>query len=95
MVSPITTDTTFLNYNTTLNDRTSRNSFNSTFINTQETFNKTRNLTQQDIQAASHFLNEEIIEKLPTATQRTFSPIHPIFTTPHNHITKLILLSLK
>ena len=66
------TDT--LKYNTIVNDRTSNNSLISNFIKTQETLNGTINLTQQDIQTPSHFVNEEIVESLPTTTQQNFPP---------------------
>ena len=64
-VNPLTIDATPLNNNTLFNDRTSKNSFNSTCIDTQETLNGTRNLTQQNFQTPSHFINEEIVETLP------------------------------
>ena len=48
-----------LNYNTFLPD-TQNNSLNSTVIH-NENLNGTRNLTQQDIQTPSHFINEEIV----------------------------------
>ena len=48
-----------LNYNTFLPD-TRNNSLNSTLIH-NENLNGTRNLTQQDIQTPSHFINEEIV----------------------------------
>ena len=47
-VTPLTTDTTPLNYNTIFSDRTINKSLYSTFINTEETLNGTRNLTKQD-----------------------------------------------
>ena len=62
--TPLTTDTTNLNYNAVLNDKTSNNSLKSTFIKTQENLNATRYLTQQDIQTPSHFVNEEKVETL-------------------------------
>ena len=62
--TPLSTDTTNLNYNAVLIDKTSNNSLKSTFIKTQETLNATRYLTQQDIQTPSHFVNEEIVETL-------------------------------
>ena len=44
--------------------------------------NGTRNLTQQDIQTLSHFVNEELIETITsTEAQQSFSPIQPNFTT--------------
>ena len=83
-VTPFSTDTTPLNYYKTFNDRTSNISLSSTFINTQETWNGTRSLTQQDIQTPTHFVNEEIVETLTTTTQQNISHLHPIITTPHN-----------
>ena len=44
--------------------------------------NGTRNLTQQDIQTPSHFINEEIVETIVITTQQNISPIHPNLTTP-------------
>ena len=44
--------------------------------------NGTRNLTQQDIQTPSHFINEEIVHT--TTTQQSISPIRPNLTTPRN-----------
>ena len=64
--------------------KTSHSCLVSTFINTQETLNGYRNLTQQDIQTPSHFKNEDVVEKIPTTTQQSISPIHPSITTPHN-----------
>ena len=37
---------------------------NSTFINTQETRNGTRNLSLRNIQITSQFIDQEIVEKL-------------------------------
>ena len=45
------------------------NSLNSTIIH-NENLNGTRNLTQQDIQTPSHFINEEIVHT--TTTQQIF-----------------------
>ena len=59
-VVPLTIDATPLNYNTFLPD-TRNNSLNSTVIH-NENLNGTRNLTQQDIQTPSHFVNEEIVQ---------------------------------
>ena len=83
-VTPLTTDTTPLNYNAIFNDRTSNNSLNSIFIKTQENLNGTKNLTKQDIKAPSHFVNEEIVQALPKTTQQKTSPIYLTLTTPHN-----------
>ena len=57
------------------------NSLNSTVIH-NENLNGTRNLTQQDIQTPSHFINEEIVHT--TTTQQSISPIRPNLTTPRN-----------
>ena len=44
--------------------------------------NGTRNLTQQDIQTPSHFVNEEIVETIRTTeAQRSISPIQSNFLT--------------
>ena len=79
-IIPLTIDATPLNYNTFLSD-TQNNSLNSTVIH-HENFNGTRNLTQQDIQAPSHFINEKIVHTTVTTTQQSISPIHPNLTTP-------------
>ena len=86
-VTPLTIDATPLNYNTIFKDKTIDYSLNSTIINTQGTLNDTRNLTQQNIQTPSHFINEEIVETIPTTTRQSSSPIHPALTTPHNKNT--------
>ena len=44
--------------------------------------NGTRNLTQQDIQTPSHFINEEVVQTIVTTTQQSISPIHPNLATP-------------
>ena len=74
-VIPLTIDGTPLNYNTFLPE-TRNNSLNSTVIH-NENLNGARNLTQQDIQTPSHFINEEIVQTTATATQQSISPIHP------------------
>ena len=79
-VTPLTIDATPLNYNTFLPDM-QNNSLNSTVIH-NENLNGTRNLTQQDIQTPSHFINEEIVHT--TTTQQSISPIRPNLTTPRN-----------
>ena len=66
-VIPLTIDTTPLNYNTFLPD-TQNNSLISTVIH-NENLNGTTNLTQQDIQTPSHFINEEIVQTTVTTTQ--------------------------
>ena len=53
-VTILTTDATPLKHNKLFNDRTGKNSLNSTFINTQETLNRTRNFAQQDVPTPSH-----------------------------------------
>ena len=53
---------------------------NSTVIH-NENLKGTRNLTQQDIQKPSHFINEEIVQTT-TTTQQSISPIRPNLTTP-------------
>ena len=80
-ITPLTIDATPINYNSIFTDRKGNNSLNSTFIN-QENLNGTRNLTQRDIQTPSLFVIEEIVETVPTTTQQSISPIHPILTTP-------------
>ena len=79
-VFPFTIDATPLNYISFLIDG-QNNSLNSTVIQ-QENLNGTGNLTQQDIQTPSHFINEEIVETIVTTTQQNISPIHPNLTTP-------------
>ena len=79
-VIPLTIDATPLNYNTFLPDM-QNNSLNSTVIH-NENLNGARNLTQQDIQTPSHFINEEIVHT--TTTQQSISPIRPNLTTPRN-----------
>ena len=55
---------------------------NSTFIN-QDNLNRTRNLTQQDKQTASYFVNEEVLESITTTeAQQSISTIQPKFKTP-------------
>ena len=85
-VIPLTIDATPLNYNTFLPD-TRYNSLSSTVIR-NENLNGTRNLTQQDIQTPSHFINE-------TTTQQSISPIHPNLTTPRNTNTSLTQVTLQ
>ena len=79
-VFPLTIDATPLNYNSFLPD-TQNYSLNSTVIH-QENLDGTRYLTQQDFQTPSHFINQEIVEKIVTTTQQSISPIHPNLTTP-------------
>ena len=79
-VIPLTIDATPLNYNTFLPDM-QNNSLNSTVIH-NENLNGTRNLTQQDIQTPSHFINEEIVHT--TTTHQSISPILPNLTTRRN-----------
>ena len=61
-----------MNYNSFLPDRRQNKSLNSSFVQ-QENLNGTRNLTQQDIQTLSHFINEEIFETIVTTTQQSIS----------------------
>ena len=82
--TPLNNDATPLNYNALFTDKTGNNSLNSTFVNTQEISNGTKNRTQQDIQTPSHFVNEAIVETMPATTQQSISPIHPTLTTPRN-----------
>ena len=89
---PLTIDETPLNYNTFLPD-TRNNSLNSTVIH-NENLNGTRNLTQQDIQTPSHFINEEIVQTT-TTTQQSISPIHPNLATPRNTNTSLTQVTLQ
>ena len=90
-VIPLSIDATPLNYNTFLPD-TRNNSLNSTVIH-NENPNGTRNLTQQDIQTPSHFINEEIVQT--TTTQQSISPIRPNLTTPRNTNTSLAQVTLQ
>ena len=92
-VVPLTIDATPLNYNTFLPD-TRNNSLNSTVIH-NENLNGTRNLTQQDIQTPSHFIDEEIVQTTATTTQQSISPIHPNLTTPRNTNTLLTQVTLQ
>ena len=89
----LTIDATPLNYNTFLPD-TRNNSLNSTVID-NENLNGTRNLTQQEIQTPSHFINEEIVQTTVTTTQQNTSPIHPNLTTPKNPNTSLTQVTLQ
>ena len=90
-VVPLTIDATPLNYNTFLPD-TQNNSLNLTVIHNED-LNGTRNLTQQDIQTPSHFINEEIVQT--TTTQQSISPIHPNLTTTRNTNTSLAQVTLQ
>ena len=92
-VIPLTIDATPINYNTFLPE-TRNNSLNSIVIH-NENLNGTRNLTQQDIQTPSHFINEEIVQKTATTAQQSFSPIHPNLTTPRNTNTSLTQVTLQ
>ena len=60
-----------MNYNSFLPDRRQNNSLNSTIVQ-QENLNGARNLTQQDIQTPSHFINEEIVETIVTTHNKIF-----------------------
>ena len=92
-VIPLTIDAKPLNYNKFLPD-TRNNSLNSTVIH-NENLNGTRNLTQQDIQTPSHFINEEIVQTTATTTQQSISPIHPNLTSPRNTNTSLTPVTLQ
>ena len=92
-IIPLTIDATPLNYNTFLPD-TQNNSFNSTVIH-HENLNGTRNLTQQDVQTPSHFINEEIVHTTVTTTQQSIPPIHPNLTTSKNRNTTLPQVTLQ
>ena len=92
-IIPLTIDATPLNYNTFLPDP-QNNSLNSTVIH-HENLNGTRNLTQQDIQTPSHFINEEIVQTTVTTTQQSISPIRPNLTTPKNKNTTLPQVTLQ
>ena len=92
-VIPLSIDATPLNYNTLLPD-TRSNSLNSTIIH-NENLNGTRNLTQQDTQTPSHFINEEIVQTTATTTQQSISPKHPNLTTPRNTNTSLTQVILQ
>ena len=74
-------------------NRLNSNSLNSTVIH-NENLNGTRNLTQQDIQTPSHFINEEIVQTT-TTTQQSISPIRPNLTTPKNTNTSLAQVTLQ
>ena len=91
-VVPLTIDATPLNYNTILTD-TRNNSLNSTVIHNKN-LNGTRNLTQQDIQTPSHFINEEIVQTT-TTTQQSISTIRPNLTTPKNTNTSMAQVTLQ
>ena len=83
MITPLTIDATPLSYSSLFTDRTRNKSLNSAFIN-QEFLNGTKNLTQQDIQTPSQFVNEEIVQTMPTTTQQSISPNHLTLTTQRN-----------
>ena len=80
-ITPLTIDATPINYISKFTDREGNNSLISISIN-QENLNGTRNLTHQDIQNLSHFVNEKIVETMLTTTQQSISPIHPTLTFP-------------
>ena len=92
-VIPLTIDATPLNYYTFLPD-TRNNSLNLTVIH-NENLNGTRNLTQQDTQTPSHFINEEIVQTTVTTTQQSISPIRPNLTTPNNTNISLTQVTLQ
>ena len=72
---------------------TQNSSLNLTVIH-NENLNGTRNLTQQDLQTPSHFINEEIVQTT-TTTQQSVSAIHPNLTTPRNTNTSLAQVALQ
>ena len=74
--------------------RTGNNSLNSTLINTQQTSNGTRSLTEQDIQTPSPFIIDEILKTMPARTQQSISPIHPTLTTPRNKNTAFVQITI-
>ena len=78
---PLTIDATPLKHSSLLPNRRQNNSLYSIIVQ-QENLNGTRNLTQQDIQTPSLFINEEIVETIVTTTQQSISPIHPNLSTP-------------
>ena len=61
----------------------------------QKNLNGTRNLTQQDIQTPSRFINEEIVETIVTTTQQSISPIHSNLTTPKPKTSMLTQATLQ
>ena len=83
-----------MNYNSFLPDRRQNNSLNSTLVQ-QENLIGIINLTQQDIQTPSHFINEEIVETISTTTQQSISPIYPNLTTPKPKISILPQVTLQ
>ena len=86
-IFPLTIDATPLNYNSFLPDRRQNNSLNSTLV-PEKNLNGTRNLTQQDVQTPSHFINEEIVERIVTTIQQSNSPIHPNLYQTFRPMTK-------
>ena len=92
-VIPLTIDATPLIYNTFLPD-TRNTSLNST-VTHNENLNGTRNLTQQDIQTPSHFINEEVVQTTVTTTQQSISPIRQNLATPKNTNTLLPQVTLQ
>ena len=42
---------------------------------------------EQEILQNKIFINDEIVETMPTTTQQSISPIHPTLTTPKNKNT--------
>ena len=77
---------TLTNYNSFFADRAGNNLLKSTFIN-PENLNGRRNNTEQDYQTPSYFVNEEIVETLPTTTQQSISPIQRSLTISRNKNT--------
>ena len=93
-LTPLTLDATPINYNSVFIDREGNDSLKATF-NNQESLNGTRNRTQQKIQTPSYFVNEEIVETMPTKTQQSISPIHLTLTTPNNKTTVFPLTTIQ
>ena len=94
-VIPLTIDATPLNYKTFLPD-TRNNSLNSTVIH-NENLNGTKNLTQQEIQTPSHFINEEIVQTTATTAQKKYFTNTPQSdnTKKYKYITNTKNLTIK
>ena len=93
-IFPHTIDATPLNYNSFLPVRRQNNSLNSTLVQ-QENLNGTKNLTQQDIQTPSHFINEEVVETIVATTQQSNTTIHPNLTKPKPKTSLLLQVTLQ
>ena len=66
--------------------RTEKNCLNSTFIDTQEKLMEQEILHIKISKPHHVFLNEEIVETMPTTTQQSIPPFHPTLTTPQKNI---------